>query len=125
MNFNPSLSTLQNTPDWPILFWNLLQWRAAELPGLKDSNVRLGAEVDLKTTGEAVTVTLPDDTTKSFPKTGGDLALETPLAGLYSVVMGSATNFFAVNPLAAEESDLSALRQRTMGRVERGRPATA
>jgi len=107
LNFNPGLSTLQDTPDWPILFWNLLQWRAAELPGLKESNVRLGAEEDLKTTGEPVTVTLPDNTTKSFPGTGGHLAIETPMAGIYSVVMAPVTNYFAVNPLTAEESDLS------------------
>jgi len=107
LNFNPGLSTLQDTPDWPILFWNLLQWRAAELPGLKESNVRLGAEEDLKTTGRPITVMLPDNTTKSFPGTGGHLAIETPMAGLYSVVMGPVTNCFAVNPLAAEESDLS------------------
>ena len=107
LNFNPGLSTLQDTPDWPILFWNLLQWRAAESAGLKETNVRLGADEDLKTTGEPVTVILPDNTAKSFPGTGGHLAIETPMAGLYSVVMGPVTNRFAVNPLAAEESDLS------------------
>ena len=107
LNFNPDLSTLQNTPDWPILFWNLLQWRAAESPGLKESNARLGTEVNLKTTGEPVTVILPDGTTTRFPKTGGDLALETPGPGLYTVVVGTVTNRFAVNPLAADESDLS------------------
>jgi len=107
LNFNPGLSTLQDMPDWPILFWNLLQWRAGESPGLKESNIRLGADADLKTTGEPVTVVLPDNTTKSFPGTGGHLAIETPMAGLYSVVMGPVTNRFAVNPLAAEESDLS------------------
>jgi hypothetical protein len=107
LNFNPDLSTLQNTPDWPILFWNLLQWRAAESPGLKESNARLGAEVELKTTGEPVTIIQPDNTTTSFPKTGGTLALETPLPGLYSVMTGFVTNQFAVNPLAAVESDLS------------------
>jgi hypothetical protein len=107
LNFNPELSTLQNTPDWPILFWNLLQWRAAESPGLKESNARLGTEVEFKTTGEPVTVVLPDNTTTVFPKTGGDLALETPMPGLYLVVAGPSTNRFAVNPLAADESDLS------------------
>ncbi len=107
LNFNPGLSTLQNTPDWPILFWNLLQWRAAESPGLRESNARLGTEVELKTTGEPITVIRPDDTSTVFPKTGGDLALETPLPGLYSVLAGTSTNRFAVNPLAADESDLS------------------
>ena len=108
LNFNPSLSTLQNTPDWPILFWNILSWRIAEMPGLKESNARLGEEVILKTTGEPVTVTQPDGEKKVFPKTGGELALETPLPGIYSVAAGVATNQFSVNAIAADESDLSA-----------------
>jgi hypothetical protein len=112
LNLNPGLSTLQNTPDWPILFWNILQWRIAEMPGLKESNTRLGAEVNLKTTGEAVTVTQPDGEKKSFAKTGGELALETPVPGVYSVVVGQAsslsTNQFSVNVLVADKSDLSA-----------------
>jgi hypothetical protein len=44
---------------------------------------------------------------KVFPKTADQLAIETPLPGIYSVTMGATTNAFAVNPLAAEESDLS------------------
>ncbi len=108
LNLDPALSTLQNTPDWPILFWNILEWRAAQFPGLHESNARLGAEVVLKTTGEPVTVTWPDGTVKAFPKTSDQLALETPLPGLYTVAMGRTTNSFAVNPLAADESDLAA-----------------
>jgi hypothetical protein len=107
LNLNPELSTLTATPDWPILFWNILQWRTSELPGLRESNARLGAEVILKTTGEPVTVTQPDAVQKVFPKTADQLAIETPLPGIYSVTMGATTNAFAVNPLAAEESDLS------------------
>ena len=114
LNLNPGLSTLQNTPDWPILFWNILSWRISEMPGLKESNARLGAEVVLKTTDEAVTVTQPDGVKKVFPKTGGELALETPVPGIYSVAAGPAssvswaTNYFSVNVLAADKSDLSA-----------------
>ena len=107
LNLNPELSTLHHTPDWPILFWNLLQWRASEQPGLLENNARLGAEVQLLTAGQPVEVTWPDGTTKSFPQTADRLALETPLPGLYSVVMGNSTNAFAVNPLAAEESELA------------------
>jgi hypothetical protein len=108
LNLNPDLSTLQNTPDWPILFWNILSWRISEMPGLKESNARLGTEVNLKTTGEAVTVIQPDGEKQYFPKTGGELALETPMPGIYSVVMGATTNQFSVNVLAADKSDLSA-----------------
>ena len=49
LNINPGYSTVQNTPDWPILFWNILSWRIAEMPGLKESNARLGTEVTLRT----------------------------------------------------------------------------
>jgi hypothetical protein len=108
LNFNPALSTLQNTPAWPILFWNILSWRISEMPGLQESNARLGADVLLKTTGEPVTVAQPDGEIKSFPKTGGELSLATPALGLYTVAMGLSTNRFAVNALDAEESDLSA-----------------
>ena len=116
LNLNPEFSTLQNTPDWPIIFWNLLSWRISEMPGLKECNVRLGAEVNLKTAGDAVTVTQPDGEKKTFPKTGGELALEATMPGVYSVAMGATTNQFSVNALAADESDLSACTSGQWGR---------
>jgi hypothetical protein len=70
LNFNSNLSTLQSTPDWPVLFWNILSWRIAEMPGLKENNARLGTEVILKTAGEAVTITQPDGGKTFFAKTG-------------------------------------------------------
>jgi hypothetical protein len=106
LNLNPELSTLQRTPNWPILFWNILQWRASQTPGLQEVNARLGSEVILKTTGERVDVKLPNGTMKQFPQTADQLALETPEPGLYTVSMGASTNSFAVNALAADESDL-------------------
>src|SRR4029078_1408567 len=96
MNVDAELSTLARSPDWPILFWNILNWRATQIPGLLERNARLGAEVLLKTAGEPVTVRWPDGTVKSFSHSGDQLALETPLPGLYTVVMGSTTNSFAV-----------------------------
>src|SRR5262249_30848490 len=77
-------------------------------PGLLDSNARLGTEVLLKTTGDAVSVRWPDGEEKSFPHTSDQLLLETPLPGVYSVAMSGSTNQFAVNPLAGDESDLQA-----------------
>lgn len=108
IDLDPAVSTVQTTPDWPILFWNLLSWRAAELPGLVESNHRLGADVMLNASGEPVKVDCPDGSVKSFPKPGGQLVLQSSVPGLYSVAMGRSTNSFAVNPLAPEESDLSA-----------------
>jgi hypothetical protein len=107
LNLNPTLSTVEDTPDWPILFWDILSWRISEMSGLADSNARLGTEVILKTDHEPVAITQPDGARISFPKAGDELALETPLPGIYSVVMGTETNQFSANILAADESDLS------------------
>ena len=41
------MSTVQGTPDWPILITNLIAWRSAQLPGPDRVNVRLGEQVDL------------------------------------------------------------------------------
>lgn len=84
----------------------------------------------MKTTGEAVTVVQPDGNKTVFAKTGGDLALDAPMPGIYSVYCGAGvapvsradlppTNSaptdklpvplqFSVNVLAADKSDLSA-----------------
>ena len=120
MNLDPELSTVTKTPDWPILFWNILQWRAREIPGLLDSNARLGTEVLLKTTGDPVSVRWPDGEEKTFARTGDQLSLETPLPGVYSVAMSGSTNSFAVNPLAGDESDLQACVSGQWGNWEAG-----
>jgi Ca-activated chloride channel family protein len=108
LNLDPSLSTLNATPDWPILFWNLLHWRAALFPGLQESNARLGADILLKTDGEQVLVISPDGRSRPVAGAADQVALELPTPGIYSVVFGGSTNSVAVNPLAADESDLTA-----------------
>src|SRR5262249_33263449 len=35
LRLRPDLSTLQESPNWPILIWNLLNWRAQVAPGLR------------------------------------------------------------------------------------------
>jgi hypothetical protein len=107
LTLDPELSTITSATDWPVLFWNILDWRASQLPGLAERNTRLGATVRLQTTGEPVTVTWPDGTVKSYPRPGNQLALDTPLPGVYTVAMGTATDRFAANLLAADESDLA------------------
>src|SRR5262249_35777160 len=33
LRLRPELSTVQDSPQWPILVWNLVQWRASQAPG--------------------------------------------------------------------------------------------
>jgi len=107
LNFDPTLSTLQNTPNWPILFWNILHWRASYLPGPTENNVPLGSEVLINTAGEPIIVTYPDKSTKIFQSQTGQFSLETTIPGVYTVVIGQTTNQLAVNLLAPDESDLT------------------
>ena len=109
LNFNPDLSTLQNTPDWPILFWNLLQWRAAEIARLegKQRPARHGSEFENhRRTRDGH----PAGRRRrhGFRKPAANWRWKRRCPGIYSVVAGAVTNRFAVNALAADESDLSA-----------------
>ncbi len=106
LNFTPELSSLQRAPDWPALLWNLLQWRISETPGLSEPNVRLGSDVILKTTGGSVVVVQPDGSSRTYSETSRQIALETPMPGLYAISWQGRTNQFSVNAHAAEESNL-------------------
>jgi hypothetical protein len=44
MRLRPDLSTLQESPAWPVLIANILQWHASLAPGLSRPNIRLGEE---------------------------------------------------------------------------------
>ncbi len=51
MQLDPALSTVQHSPAWPALFWNLLQARAALQPGFTEVNLRPGMAEAPKTPG--------------------------------------------------------------------------
>jgi hypothetical protein len=51
IQIDPELSTLQYSPAWPALFWNLIEARAALQPGFREVNLRPGMTPDF--TGSA------------------------------------------------------------------------
>ncbi len=85
MRLNPSQSTLQRSPAWPSLIWNLIELRSDETPGFRASNVIDGGLNEL---------VLPD---------GGHKVLLASHPGIWRVDGYQ----FACNALNAEESDLS------------------
>ncbi len=103
------LSTLPLAPGWPVLFWNLVQWRARDLPGLDRANLRLGdaALLALRSGVEQVAVKLPDGTDRSLPVRGGRVAIPTEQTGFYEIDDSDGGTRLAVSVLNAEESDLS------------------
>jgi hypothetical protein len=110
LRLRPDLSTLQDSPNWPILMWNLVQWHASVAPGLNRANLRLGEEavLTLHAHADAVQVAGPDGTTQSVSVQGKRVAVRTEDVGLFEIRTGEGKYPFAVNALSRDESDLSA-----------------
>jgi hypothetical protein len=106
--FRPDLSTLQRTPGWPVLMWNLLTWRAAELPGVNQSNLRLGSDAKVKLSSGAtvVDVTAPTGVTQRMTAIEQTVSFKPESPGIYTAAIGGERYPFVVNALRKEESDL-------------------
>jgi hypothetical protein len=109
LRLRPDLSTLPDAPGWPILIWNLLQWRASEKPGLHRTNYRLGEQVALTfaTPREPVAVVRPNGTRQTMPVQDRRLTVRPDEVGVWSIEAGEESASFAVNALSANESDLT------------------
>ncbi|MGH7225718.1 MAG: hypothetical protein ACRELF_21070, partial [Gemmataceae bacterium] len=109
LRLRPDLSTLPDAPAWPILIWNLLQWRASVKPGLHRFNFRLGEQVAMTfaVPRPSVDVVPPDGTRQTMPVQEGRLVLRPDEVGVWSIEAGEESASFAVNALSANESDLS------------------
>ena len=118
INLNPKLSRIHQSPSWPILFWNILEWRKSALPGLDDVNFRPGTEVRIKTAGDRITLTRPGREPKELNVGDRELIARTESAGLYQVKADEGEWRFAVNFLAADESDLRPARSGRWGKWE-------
>ena len=103
------LSTLQNSPNWPILMWNLLQWRASQTPGLERANLRLG-EVAVLTTRMGTTsleIFSPDGELLGQPVPDRTINLKAEAVGIYEIRAGVDRYAFSSNALYQAESDLT------------------
>ncbi len=104
----PELSTVQDSPDWPILFWNILSLRGAALPGLARPNIRLGEQVILNLVEyrEKVQLAAPGERPRDIIARGRQVSLRGDEVGVHEVTSGEATHRYAVNALNKDESDL-------------------
>ena len=109
LRLRPDLSTLQNSPNWPILMWNLLEWRASQTPGLERTNLRLG-EVAVLTTKlgtTSVEVVSPDGGTLVQPVPDRTINFKAEAVGIYEIRAGLDKYAFSSNALYQAESDLT------------------
>ena len=107
ISFRPDLSTLQRTPAWPVLIWNLLSWRASELPGISQSNVRMGSDVNVRVQeATEVDVTTPAGEVRHIPAVDNRATFVSDAPGVYKINAGEERYSFSSNALRKEESDL-------------------
>lgn len=108
--FSHNLSTLQQSTNWPVLFYNLVQWRQRSLPGLERTNWRLGAQVRFETPRDTRTLQIesPDGKRLTQDNPSRQVVVDADQAGVYQVTADGDRQSFAVNALSADESDLRA-----------------
>ena len=117
--FRPDLSTLQQTPGWPVLIWNLVNWRASEMAGFAQSNVQTGSEVILNLDLRVERVALND----SFGRVSNLVTRDRTITvipkspGIHSADTGKGVYKVAANALNGEESDLQKLTSGTWGEL--------
>lgn len=109
LRLRPEVSTLQETPNWPILIWNLIAWRANVAPGLQQANVRLGGEARLTVEPGVQSVRLVDPRQRplQLPVPDNSLTIKADTAGVYELSANQNKYVFAANAISREESDLT------------------
>ena len=116
VSLTSKLSTFQESVDWPVFIWNVIDWRAGHLSGLAGNNLRLGdsATLVLPRGIEKVVVHQPTGEAREISAPGGRLTLPATDVGVFRIEPVSSTRenadaagwSFAASALSADESDL-------------------
>ena len=108
IKFSPKLSTLQDSPNYPVLIYNLIDWRRKALPGLTKSNYRTGEKIQFNAPSgiKKVIINAPGGKTYTLAIADRSCTLDLFLPGDYMLEAGKNKYEFRVNPLSADESDL-------------------
>jgi hypothetical protein len=108
MHLVPELSNLTLSANWPVLFWNLMKWRKASLPGIIQSNFKLNSTVTFtaESTDNDIVLTDPQNSTKQISVAANTVVVEPEVPGLYRLKVGDKEHLFAVNAVAKSESNL-------------------
>lgn len=115
--FNPAMSTLQRTPAWPALVWNIVDWRGRSLAGFRDPNIRIGAlaRLTLPRDTDEVRIASPTGGTRTQAGGTGVVMVRASEQGVWTATAGDKTWSFASNPIAPDESNLSTAATGTWG----------
>ena len=107
MQLDLARSNIHLTPAWPILFWNLVNWRLASRSGFTYPNYHGGMPFQLTAQpGETVVVSCPDGSTQEYTPRGDRILVRSHAPGIYTARTGNRVTRAALNLLAPAESDL-------------------
>ncbi|HJQ37929.1 MAG TPA: BatA domain-containing protein [Thermoanaerobaculia bacterium] len=101
IRFDRTISNLHHSPAWPALWWNLVEWRSAQLPGPRSANVSLGSNAFVNLETPSAVVIAPDGDRRTVSGPAAVIAATQP--GIWKVGPYS----FACNALAPGETDLT------------------
>jgi hypothetical protein len=92
-----------------VLLWNLVQWRAAHIPGVARANLHVGEAAQLALPGgvEAVELLPPEGKARTLPVHARRVTTRLDEPGLYEFRAGEVTYHAAANAMSREESDLA------------------
>jgi hypothetical protein len=108
IKFSPALSTLQDSPNYPVLIYNLVDWRLKALPGLAKSNYRSGEKIVFNAPRgvRKIRVVPPEGEPYTLSPSERICPLDLFLPGNYRIEAGKEKYEFRINALSADESDL-------------------
>ncbi len=101
IRFDRTISNLHHSPAWPALWWNLVEWRSAQLPGPRSANVSLGTNAFVNLETPSAVVIAPDGERRTVNGPAAVIAATQP--GIWNVGPYS----FACNAIAPGETDLT------------------
>jgi len=125
LRLRPEVSTLQNSPNWPILWWNVLEWRGRSASGPRRVNLLLGQSVEwvLAAEAEELRVEGPAGRESVLRSGSGSVGFEPEAAGIYRLRSEVQERRIAVNAIAPGESDLRLAASGRWGRWSGDGPA--
>lgn len=136
IRMNPAVSTAGSTPAFVVLVWNLLDWRQKSLPGLSQTNVRLGSQVtftpqrakavipNASNTNQTPQITpqvqiiAPDGSVHEVQVPGQSVQVTVDQPGVYELVSANERYELASDVMSREESDMQSLATQTLGNWE-------
>jgi len=118
MQLDLARSNIHLTPAWPVLFWNLIDWRLSSRSGFKRANYHTGIPFQLKLNrDESAAITDPSGATRQCSSKAGLIMINSQTPGIYTARINDRISRAALNILAPDESNLQTNDSGSWGRL--------